>query len=187
MHKASENSIPRREFLSRTALALAGVATGPALYYAFWRNDERDPAYLSEHQWQNLQAVQNTIFPSEPDSPGAADINAAGFFQWVLRDPEFDPEEKEYYVKGLDWLAETATEVGVSAFYEAEPQTKVKIITTAIDQGWGENWLAAMLTIIFEALLSDPIYGGNPNGIGWKWLAHYPGSPRPDTGSRYGG
>ena len=50
----------------------------------------------------------------------------------------------------------------------------------------GENWLSTLLLYIFEALLTDPVYGGNPNGIGWKWLGHNPGLPRPTADKRYG-
>ena len=31
----------------------------------------------------------------------------------------------------------------------------------------------------------DPVYGGNPDGIGWKWLMHPPGFPRPPKGKTY--
>ena len=40
---------------------------------------------------------------------------------------------------------------------------------------WGRAWLSLLLYYIFEALLSDPVYGGNPDGIGWQWLEHQPG------------
>jgi gluconate 2-dehydrogenase gamma chain len=38
-----------------------------------------------------------------------------------------------------------------------------------------------LLDYIMEALLTDPVYGGNPNSIGWQWLKHQPGFPRPTT------
>ena len=41
------------------------------------------------------------------------------------------------------------------------------------------NWLSLLLTYLLEALLADPVYGGNPGGIGWQWLAHQPGFPTP--------
>ena len=50
----------------------------------------------------------------------------------------------------------------------------------------GENWVSTLLFYICEALLTDPIYGGNPNGIGWAWLAHQPGFPRPSPEQSYG-
>ena len=36
-----------------------------------------------------------------------------------------------------------------------------------------------------EALLTDPAYGGNPDGIGWRWLGHTPGYPRPSAATIY--
>jgi len=45
----------------------------------------------------------------------------------------------------------------------------------------GENWLSTLLTYIFEALLTAPAYGGNPGGVGWKWLEYVPGFPLPDA------
>jgi gluconate 2-dehydrogenase gamma chain len=51
---------------------------------------------------------------------------------------------------------------------------------------WGYRWLSLNLLNIFEALLADPIYGGNPNEIGWRWLEHTPGFPRPTPDNMYG-
>jgi gluconate 2-dehydrogenase gamma chain len=49
----------------------------------------------------------------------------------------------------------------------------------------GKQWISTILRYILEALLTDPIYGGNPNAIGWKWLDHQPGFPRPPANKRY--
>jgi len=49
----------------------------------------------------------------------------------------------------------------------------------------GENWLSTLLSYVFEAMLAPPIYGGNPNGIGEKWLNHQAGFPLPQVGTRY--
>ncbi len=43
----------------------------------------------------------------------------------------------------------------------------------------GGNWLSLLLTYLLEALLADPVYGGNPDAIGWRWLEHQPGFPTP--------
>jgi gluconate 2-dehydrogenase gamma chain len=42
-----------------------------------------------------------------------------------------------------------------------------------------------MLTFIFEAMISDPIYGFNKDEIGQKWLQHNAGFPRPTKKTRY--
>ena len=49
----------------------------------------------------------------------------------------------------------------------------------------GENWLSTLILYLMEALLTDPAYGGNPGGIGWRWLQHVPGYPRPPKGKTY--
>ena len=36
-----------------------------------------------------------------------------------------------------------------------------------------------------EGFFADPVYGGNSNGIGWAWLEHQPGFPRPPVGRRH--
>ena len=50
---------------------------------------------------------------------------------------------------------------------------------------WGRSWISVMLLHIFEALLSDPIYSGNSDEKGWKWLNYSPGNPRPFEGKAY--
>ena len=49
----------------------------------------------------------------------------------------------------------------------------------------GENWLSTLILYLMEALLTDPAYGGNPGGIGWRWLRHTPGYPRPTPDKTY--
>ena len=50
---------------------------------------------------------------------------------------------------------------------------------------WGKNWLSLLLYYLFEALLADPAYGCNPDGVGWQWLEHQPGFPRPPPDKIY--
>ena len=49
----------------------------------------------------------------------------------------------------------------------------------------GKNWLNMMILNLYEAMLSPPAYGGNPDGIGWQWINHQPGFPLPQAGKRY--
>ena len=36
-----------------------------------------------------------------------------------------------------------------------------------------------MLRLTLEAFLGDPVHGGNPGQIGWKWIGHKPPVHRP--------
>lgn len=49
----------------------------------------------------------------------------------------------------------------------------------------GENWLSLLLYYLLESLTLDPIYGGNTDGMGWQWLGHQAGFPRPVQGKTY--
>ena len=64
-------------------------------------------------------------------------------------------------------------------------QEKETILRAISKSRAGENWLSNLVGYIFEAMLSPPSYGGNPDGIGWQWLEHQAGFPLPPMGKRY--
>ncbi len=157
----------RRHFLIQTALI--AVST-PSLANT-----------LSLEQWQTLAAVQAHLFPSEPNSPGAPEINATGYLHFAL----IDPDEREFIKMGvfqLDRLAQYMEGKGFLALSTAQRELLLRRFEMGKN---GKRWLTIILEYILEALLTDPIYGGNPNGIGWKWLDHHPGFPRPPANKRY--
>ena len=178
--KSSE--IDRRTFLMR--MAMAGVAASlPITMCTPGKKEglllERDPAVLSEKEWDILITVQEHLFPSETDSPGASDINAAAYVQWVLTDTELDPAERDFLKNGLTRLDDEAKERWEEAFLSMLPENQEKLLKHIETHSWGESWLSVMLLYIFEALLSDPVYGANVNEAGWNWLNYTAGQPRP--------
>jgi len=178
-----KGKIDRRTFLYRIgAIGALAVAT-PLIYKMI--TDERDSSVFNNRQWEIVEAVQNHLFPSRKDSPGAKEINARLYLQWVVSDPNMDPEEMQWVINGFDWIEETAFEETNKSFLELGFDEKEKVLRVAEAAGWGENWISKNLLYIFEALLCDPIYGGNENEIGWKWLEHIPGLPRPTEKQRY--
>lgn len=176
------SGIDRRTFLMH--VAMAGVAVSLPLTMCS-RNkkkvllSERDPAVLSEKEWNILIAVQEQLLPSEKDSPGAADVNAAAYVQWVLTDSELDPDERNFLKNGLTRLDNEADKRRNKPFLDMLPEERQDVLKHIETDSWGESWISVMLMYIFEALLSDPIYGANTNEVGWKWLSYIPGEPRP--------
>lgn len=142
-------------------------------------NTIKDTSILTEKQLSIVSFVQEVLFPADDNGPGASDINAKEYLLWVLADPEKDPEEVKYIINGIGWVDETAEETLSKPYLELTQPEKEKLIETISHESWGESWLSVILTFIFEALLSDPQYGGNPNGTGWKWLDYIAGQPRP--------
>lgn len=134
---------------------------------------------LSQNQFSIVASVQKILFPSDGDGPGAYDVMADKYLLWVLSDERMDPEEKDYIIDGIGWVDETAEENFSKSYNKLSQSEKETLIDDISNESWGSSWLSVILTFIFEALLSDPQYGGNPDKIGWDWLHHNPGYPRP--------
>lgn len=143
---------------------------------------DHNPEILSKDQWDAFVAVHDILLPSESDVPGAWEINATAFLQWVISDTELDSEYRETLKNGLIELNETALQNWEVPFLQMTPVDRAKLISDVESDTWGHYWLSELLFHLFEALLSDPIYGGNVDAVGWKWLGHIPGQPRPNVG-----
>ena len=170
-------NLSRKHFIR--AIVAGGVLTQfpiSAFSSTIFSNQEK---YLTDSQSEIIKAVQNILFPSDGNGPGAKEINAFDYLQWVLSDKEMDPDEVKYVYNGIDWVNETSEEVFSKQFVSLSNTERENLIEKISHESWGESWLSVVLTFIFEALLCDPQYGGNPNQMGWNWLNHKPGQPRP--------
>ena len=176
--------ITRRTFLAR--LAGVSVAALFPLAAAAAIPSPKSKTALPENQQAVLAAVQQHLFPSEPGIPGASEINALVYLNNVLADPEMDEDEKAFIRNGVGWLEELVKDELGKSFTDLNATLREQMLRRIEQSRAGENWLATLLLYIFEALLSDPVYGGNPNGIGWRWLEHQPGYPRPPADRIYG-
>jgi gluconate 2-dehydrogenase gamma chain len=140
---------------------------------------------LSEHQFKVIQAVQEVLFPSDGNGPGAYEVNADTYLIWVLNDENLDPDENRYIIDTLNQFEAFSKEHLGYSFIDLNPREQLALITETAQLNWGKRWLSRLLTLIFEALLLDPMYGGNTDSSGWTWLEHNPGLPRPQQTHRY--
>jgi gluconate 2-dehydrogenase gamma chain len=179
----------RRAFLLRGGAALATAAALAGLPYALRKDLTRETSFVlfSAEQRQALSAVQEHLFPSEAESPGAADINATAYLEWAITAPGIDPDTRNTIVNGVGRLLDASQERFDVLFGGLIFEQREQLLRYLADKTrWGRAWLSLLLYYIFEALLSDPVYGGNPNEIGWRWLEHQPGFPRPPADKIYG-
>lgn len=180
----------RRVFVKRM-LAL-GLLTQIPLARAFQTKNNKEKPYkiqpdlLNEKQFNVLKEVQQHLFPVDDNSPGADQINATDYLAWVLSDPRKDPTDIKYIIDGIGWVDETADEEYGKTFLDLNEAEMEKLIAFIANEGWGSSWLSIVLSYIFEALVADPLYGGNTDESGWKWLSHFPGYPRPKGDLLYG-
>ena len=138
-----------------------------------------------DRTWETLDLVQQHLFPSETQAPGAREINALAYLRFVVRDPKVDAEERDFILHGAGWLDGIAREMHEAPFRDLDDSQRESVLRRVAASQAGENWLSLLIYYLMEALLTDPAYGGNPDGIGWKWLAHIPGFPRPTADKTY--
>lgn len=174
----------RRKFLKGTLLA--GAMTQIGFFTSCTKQLKQGNDILNAQQATILDHVLLIFFPNDGNGPDANDINAFGYFMWVLNDSlNRKTKDNEYIINGIGWLDDESIEVYKQPFIELSQEEKEGLIAGIMDEKWGKTWSSMLVTLIFEALLLDPIYGGNTNEVGWQWLNHTPGFPRPTEELRY--
>lgn len=186
MKNSIEKTIPKslKEFttwqISRRNFLKNSLAVGVLSQVSFIQSctDEFSKTILSDKQLKIIISVQNILFPKDKNGPGAFDFNSHLYLLWVLSDKRIAKDEKQYIVDGIRWINETSEENYATKYLNLSKKEQVNLIQTIVKKNWGESWLSVLLTFIFEAMISDPIYGFNKDEIGWKWLQHQAGYPR---------
>lgn len=171
----------RAELISRRRFLIEAAGGSVALLFGLPQAvaaDAYDP-------WPTLGAVLEHLLPSEAESPGATEIHAVEYFRFVVSDTRVDREQRDFILQGNRWLDDLARETEGRPFLELDVDGKERLLRQVSRSSAGENWVSMLLTYLFEALLTAPAYGGNPDRIGWRWLQYVPGFPLPGPGTRY--
>jgi gluconate 2-dehydrogenase gamma chain len=190
------SGLNRRAFLRQTSasILIAGIAACKPNVPSSSNTENKAPNttiasdkfVFDDHQKKSLVAVQMQLFPSDGDGPSATDINGLAYLEWALTDPgNIDDGDGEFIVKGIGWLDGLSEQTQGDKFINLSSKQQDKVLKQIGESSTGENWISLLLYYLIEALLLDPFYGGNPDGIGWKWLKIQPGFPTPDKNANY--
>lgn len=180
------HDISRREFLNRLSVLSALAAAWPAESLAALRSATRPlPAWVDQDPWHTLVEVQEHLFPATNDGPGARDIHAVVYLRNNLEHAQADPELKKFMLDRAAMFNALARQRLDADFGALDFAAREDFLRGILDDGDWRRWLSRLLTFLLEALLADPVYGGNPGGAGWKWLHHQPGFPTPPIGKRW--
>lgn len=182
--KPNRTTLNRRHFL----LGMAAISTSAIIPSVL--SCSASPIHdvhnqLTDFDFATLMAVQDHLFPATENSPGAKDLNAATYYSWTIMDSEQDPAITQKMRDGLKWIEEESQKLYGKSFVKLSEERREKALRSLEKEGYGESWISLTLTNIFEALLSDPIYGSNTNKSGWNWLEHTPGVPQPNQNNIY--
>jgi len=184
----SLSEISRKKFLKQ--LLLIGIATQMPVLQACSEDNENDIFFknispLSQKEFKILRKLLEVLFPKDNNGPSALEVNADKYIVWVLNDKLLDKKENDYIIKHLSSLDNASIEKYNIPFLDLSSNDINDFIKEYSNIKWSKAWFSRLLTLIFEALLLDPIYGGNPNNIAWNWLEHNPGEPRPTEDISY--
>jgi hypothetical protein len=135
--------------------------------------------------WLTLDVVLQHLLPSSNTGPGAIEIQATNYLYQMVQNQPIEQDEKAFIQKGVGWLNGYSQSQLQKNFALLTSPEKEQMLRAIAGSRAGENWINTLLNYIFEAMLSPPVYGGNPNGIGWQWLKHQAGFPLPKNGDRY--
>ncbi len=180
----TESGISRREFMMRTAVLGSLALSYPAVALAELRLS-KDKKNIADWQnlptWQTLAAVQEVLFPAAENIPGANDIGATVYLHNAIQNPNADGEDKDFIFRGIGWLNGMTQQHHNKTFVQLSVVQQDETLQLIVKSRAGRNWVSMLLTYTLEALLADPVYGGNKNEAGWKWLQHQPGYPTPSA------
>lgn len=176
---------------NRRTLLKAAVISGALSQFSFLQSCETENEitvgneFMNEKQMSVLKSVLNILFPDDGNGPSIQSLNTINYILWVLRDSGASQKNKNYLIEGVDWADETALEKSGRNYLDLDQSERERAIKYYTETAYGKEWCSIMLTLILESLVLDPIYGGNSNEAGWKWLEITPGFPRADEKTRY--
>ena len=156
------HEVSRRNFLTAGTLASAVFLTSGCSLFGITTSRE------------TIGVVQNDLFPKAK----ALGINTSKYITIIYRHRKVAQWEKDFLKNGVKWLNESAIEVYKKRYTSLSPEKRQKVLKTISETEWGSSWIDSMMHYIFEAMLGDPIYSGNQNFAGWKWLEFEGGKPR---------
>jgi len=117
---------------------------------------------------RSIDIIQSAI---EHMLPG---VNLREYFFTIPYDKYFDKNDAVDLDKGAKELF-----LNNKNFLLLDDKEKERALREFEDSENGRYWLSLLLNYGLEAMLGDPIYGGNKDKKGWKLLHHHPGRPRP--------
>jgi gluconate 2-dehydrogenase gamma chain len=162
--------------------------------------------FFNDAQARVITAMAERMFPRDDAGPGATDAHVLDYIDgrlvsaWGLggrtyrQGPYFAPQDSGHGLQTpmtprdiyLDALAALDTycrrQFGTS--FDQAPSSQQDDVLHALEQGKADTFTAissAQFFAIFrqnvlEGLFADPLYGGNADLVGWKWIG-FPGDP----------
>lgn len=122
-----------------------------------------------------IYAVQKHMFPVNTIVSLVEKPSVIAFIFKTLAHKSFDKEIRVFVIEGAQEFAQRTQ----GKFFTMSYKDREKALRAYEETEYGSAWLSRIMTLTFEGMLSDPIYGANEEGRGWKALHTSGGEPRP--------
>jgi len=137
--------------------------------------DSSSQRVIPEDLLDIIQKVQQHMLPKDTLLPSADSLGATRFLVETLSHHTFDRDIRKFVIKGAKKLQDRESGRFVTYNYIEREEA----LRSYEESSYGSSWLSRIMVLSLEALLSDPIYGGNERESGWKALSTGGGDPRP--------
>jgi len=114
-----------------------------------------------------LISVLNHLFPTTNKYSGSINFKAFKYLLFISKHPSFDTDDLKFLIKGAKKLYTKHND-----FIQLSTRKKEEALRDFEKTDFGINWLSVLLYYGLEAMLGDPIYGGNKDMKGWKNINH---------------
>jgi gluconate 2-dehydrogenase gamma chain len=129
-------------------------------------------ALLTDAQRETLAAATARILPSD-DGPGAAEAGVAGYVATALGEERLNGW-LPFFVHGLGRIEAISHETLGKGFPEATSQEQDEILRQlqAMPEPHLRHFFGQLVRLCIEGFLGDPRYGGNQDGLGWRYVGY---------------
>ncbi len=172
-----KNKINRRLFVKSTGSAVFLLSIP-----SFWISCSENRNLKDEKLWF---ALGEAIYPPGNHSPDMEKIGFLHHLNFILTDSNYDSDIRNNLSKRFG-LFKNYLEKEKIEFHQLHLTERQNILRELLKKtSWAEKLVSTLENIIFEACFLDPLYGVNKNKVGWKWVKHPYGKPRPDQQTEY--
>ncbi len=174
-------SIPATAFLGCQRPAASVHETACAAFQAAFPSVENK--FFTDNQMETLEAATSRLLPSDED-PGAKEAGVIYFIDEQLSLPEFKQHQR-LFLLGLRKMDRLAIRINRKPFAQSSADIQDSILGK-LQQGVrlnrredSKNFFTLLLMFTLEGFLCDPVYRGNRNEVGWKFVGFSMKPPRP--------
>jgi gluconate 2-dehydrogenase gamma chain len=129
---------------------------------------------LNPDLYDLLEAALDRVIPGD-DGPGASEAGAVHFVIWFLTQPPFD-DWSASIERGLRLLNTTAADRSGKGFVACSLAERDAVMRALmhVPQPGVQRFMRRLVSLAINGFLSDPKYGGNRDGSGWRYIGFVP-------------